>query len=76
VSGQPIREAPHAVDRLTPLPARSPPGVSCSVPIHLYIAGDVDEAAALTPAPTTYLVVRDLDTPLQTEALEVESPVS
>jgi hypothetical protein len=75
VSGQPIREAPHAVDRLTPFVRVPHRAVRCSVPIHLYVAGDVDDPAALTPGPTTYLVVRDPDMPLQTEALEVQSAV-
>jgi hypothetical protein len=73
VSGQPIREAPYAVGRLTPFVRVPHRAVRCSVPIHLYVAGDVDDPAALTPGPTTYLVVRDPDMPLQTEALEVQS---
>jgi hypothetical protein len=75
VIGQPIREAPHAVGRLTPFVRVPHRAVTCSVSIHLYVVGDVDDPAALTPASTTYLVVRDPDTPLQTEALEVQSSV-
>jgi hypothetical protein len=73
VRGQPTREAPLAVARLTPFLRVPHRMVSCSVPIHLYVAGDVDDPAALTPAPTLYLAARDPDAPLETEALEVQS---